>query len=71
MMKTVCPVRIRLAAAAARQVASSARVTTDGPLIEQLDSALAYSVAADSSAAVALAGRVPPPLALASIAVTT
>ena len=71
MMYTHCPVRIKLDATVDRQLASSARVTLDGPLIEQLDSAPAYSVAAASSAAVANAGRTPPPVALARSAVTT
>ena len=70
MMYSACPLRIRLAVIDARQVASSARVILGGPDTAHADSADAYSIAHDSSAAVA-AGRAPPPVAAARIDVMT
>ena len=46
-------------------------MTLDGPDTVHADNADAYNVAHDSSAAVASAGRAPPPVAAARIAVMT
>ena len=71
MMYTHWPRLISSDATDARQSAVNARVTLAGPLIVHAASADAYMLAALSSAAVAIAGRTPPPLAAARIAVTT